>query len=140
MVVIREVCQSDAVALARLVTSLDYPVEAEELWQRIKKMPQESYATLVAQSGDQIAGFIGLLTLPVYEHPQPIGWILALSVAPEHRSQGIGRMLIEAAEDYYRKRGVTDLRVHSGAHRSGAHKFYEKAGYQKSGFRFKKAL
>lgn len=103
-------------------------------------MPPETYKTLVAEMKNQVAGFIGLLTLPVYEHTRPIGWILALCISPEHRRMGIGTALIKEAEAFYRSQGVTDVRLHSGIQRDEAHEFYEKMGFDKSGYRFKKKL
>ena len=140
MILLRHARPNDAKELAQLVTDLGYPVDSAELWSRIEKMPSGAYQTLVALMENKVAGFIGLLTLPVYEHPRPIGWILALCISPQHRRQGIGTALIHEAEKYYRTRGVTDMRLHSGIHRDEAHEFYEKMGFDKSGYRFKKKL
>ena len=140
MIRLRPAEPGDAKALAELVTDLGYPVDGAELWSRIEKMPHGTYQTLVAVMENGVAGFIGLLTLPVYEHPLPIGWILALCISPQHRREGLGTALIQEAEKYYRIQGVSDIRLHSGIHRDEAHKFYEKMGFDKSGYRFKKKL
>ncbi len=137
---IRSAVQTDAVELAELITELGYPAPAGEVWARIEKMPIETYETLVAVLDGRVVGFIGLLTLPVYEHSRPIGWILALCVSPRSQRQGVGRALIQATEAHYRDRGVTDVRLHSGLQREDAHEFYEKMGFAKSGYRFKKKL
>jgi GNAT superfamily N-acetyltransferase len=138
--VVREGCRQDAADLARLVTELGYPVGPDELWSRIEKMPPPLYHTLVAVNETRVVGFIGLLSLAVYEHAKPVGWILALCVAFDHRGQGVGTALLAAAENYFRKVGVIDIRLHSGLQRDGAHRFYEKMGFDKSGYRFKKTL
>jgi GNAT superfamily N-acetyltransferase len=140
MTLLRPAEPGDAAALAKLVTDLGYPVESEELWSRIKNMPDDTYHTLVALMENKVAGFIGLLTLPVYEHPRPIGWILALCISPDHRRKGIGTALLKEAEKYYLSRGVIDMRLHSGLQRDEAHVFYEKMGFDRSGYRFKKKL
>jgi GNAT superfamily N-acetyltransferase len=140
MILLRRAEPGDAKALAELVTDLGYPVDDAELWSRIGKMPHGTYETLVAVMENRVTGFIGLLTLPVYEHPRPIGWILALCISPRHRRKGVGTALIQEAEKYYRSQGVTDIRLHSGSHRDEAHEFYEKMGFDKSGYRFKKKL
>jgi GNAT superfamily N-acetyltransferase len=140
MIQVRNVTGTDAPGLAHLVTELGYPVEAEELWGRIERMPSGSYRTFVAVEEKEVVGFIGLLTLPVYEHSRPIGWVLALSVSPRARRKGIGTALIAAAEGFYRDEGVTDIRLHSGLQREEAHEFYEKMGFDKSGYRFRKRL
>ena len=137
---IRFATQTDAGELAELITGLGYPAQADEVWARIERMPVGAYETLVAVLEGRVVGFIGLLTLPVYEHSLPIGWILALCVSPESQRQGVGRALIQAAEAHYRDKGVTDVRLHSGLQREGAHDFYEKVGFAKSGYRFKKKL
>jgi ribosomal protein S18 acetylase RimI-like enzyme len=140
MIFIRDASPHDASDLANLVTELGYGVETKELWSRIEKMPPGFYRTLVAVEEDKVVGFIGLLTLPVYEHSRPIGWILALCVSVDQRDKGIGKSLIDAAESHYREEGVTDVRLNSGLQRDKAHGFYEKMGFDKSGYRFKKKL
>jgi GNAT superfamily N-acetyltransferase len=137
---IRPARQTDAIKLAQLITELGYPSQAGEVWSRIEKMPTETYETLVAVLDGDIAGFIGLLTLPVYEHSHPIGWVLALCVSSDRQRQGVGTALVQAAEAHYRGRGVIDVRLHSGLQREDAHEFYEKMGFGKSGYRFKKKL
>jgi len=84
MISIRDAISSDAHALAHLINELGYPAEARDAWSRVEKLP-ESYRTLVAVVEDRVVGFIGLLTLPIYEHPRPIGWILVLSVSATKR-------------------------------------------------------
>jgi ribosomal protein S18 acetylase RimI-like enzyme len=140
MILIREAIPNDAGELAELITELGYSVEARELWLRMEKMPATLYRTLVALSETKVVGFIGLLTLPVYEHAQPVGWILALCVASDNRGKGIGKALLSEAEKHYRSAGVLDIRLHSGLQRDEAHQFYEKLGFGKSGYRFKKKL
>jgi GNAT superfamily N-acetyltransferase len=139
-IAIRVAHGGDEVDLARLITELGYPTTAPELEARLPRMDRTYYRTFVAVEGDNVVGFIGLLTLPVYEHETPIGWILALCVAQEFRGRGIGKALLGATEEHYRANGVTDIRLHSGFQRDSAHEFYEKMGFDKSGYRFKKKL
>jgi len=53
-------------------------------------------------------------------------WVEDLAVSPEHRSQGVGRDLLEAAKDWARQRGATHLELDSGEARHDAHRFYER--------------
>ena len=140
MITIRDVRSEDAADLVSLIAELGYPVDQHELWSRIEKMPAEFYRTLVAVAENKVVGFVGLLTLPVYEHSRPIGWILALCVASDQRGNGVGKALMTAAEEHYRNQGVTDIRLHSGLQRDDAHGFYEATGFEKSGYRFRKKL
>src|ERR671915_271585 len=53
-------------------------------------------------------------------------WVEDLAVSPEHRSQGIGKALLDAAKDWARGRGATHLELDSGEARRDAHRFYER--------------
>jgi GNAT superfamily N-acetyltransferase len=67
----------------------------------------------------------------------PRCWVEDLAVSPEHRSQGVGKALLDAAKDWGRERGATHLELDSGEARADAHRFYEREepawrGYQYS--------
>src|SRR4029079_16653288 len=53
-------------------------------------------------------------------------WVEDLAVSPEHRSQGVGKALLDAAKDWARERGATHLELDSGLAREEAHRFYER--------------
>ena len=55
-------------------------------------------------------------------------WVEDLAVSPEHRSQGVGKALLEAAKAWARERGATHLELDSGEARVDAHRFYEREG------------
>ncbi len=61
----------------------------------------------VAEEGGRLLGFI---TLYVAEGRVNIGW---MGVLPEQQGQGIGKRLIEAAEDYCRERGISELATYT---------------------------
>jgi ribosomal protein S18 acetylase RimI-like enzyme len=136
---IRPYVNEDAAALAGLLSTLGYPATRDDVVGRMAAL-SDSHHTLVAVAGEKVAGFIGIVSLPVYEHPDPIGYILALSVSPAYQGQGIGKALLRAAEDWFRREGVKDIRVSSGLQREEAHRFYEQSGYAKTGYRFRKLL
>lgn len=139
MITIRPHTPGDFAAIAGLIATLGYPATVDVVAQRMAALSPD-HRTLVAEVGGEVAGFIGLVSLAIYEHSTRIGYILALSVSPDHQRQGVGKRLLRAAEDYFREQGVGDVRVSSGLHREEAHGFYEAAGYAKTGFRFRKAL
>ena len=139
MVKIRPYQEADAAAMAGLVTVLGYGAEAEEMRCRLASLSNDHH-TLIAELDGKAAGFIGLVSLAVYEHSRRIGYILALAVSPDQQRKGIGKALVAVAEDWFREEGVRDIRVSSGFHREDAHGFYEAAGYEKTGFRFRKML
>ena len=53
-------------------------------------------------------------------------WVEDLAVSPEHRSQGVGKALLDAAKDWGRSRGANHLELDSGEARKEAHRFYER--------------
>ena len=56
----------------------------------------------------------------------PRAWVEELAVHPEHRSQGIGARLLDAAKGWARERGATHLKLDSSTARTDAHRFYER--------------
>ena len=52
-------------------------------------------------------------------------WVEDLAVDPEHRSQGVGKALLDGAKAWARERGATHLELDSGEARTDAHRFYE---------------
>jgi len=64
-----------------------------------------------------------------------IAYVQELAVAEGHRSQGVGKQLMEAAEAWARERGADALLLDTGTKNEGAIRFYEvkMAGYRRIG-------
>jgi GNAT superfamily N-acetyltransferase len=58
----------------------------------------------------------------------PRCWVEDLAVSPDHRSQGVGKALLDAAKDWARDRGASHLELDSADTRGDAHRFYEREG------------
>jgi GNAT superfamily N-acetyltransferase len=56
----------------------------------------------------------------------PRCWVEDLAVSPEHRSQGVGKALLDRAKEWARERGATHLELDSADTRADAHRFYER--------------
>ena len=67
------------------MSSLGYPVAAEQLWSRMEKLSSNDHRTFVAEVDGQLAGFVGCSALSIYESDAPVCWIMALSVAEHFR-------------------------------------------------------
>lgn len=57
------------------------------------------------------------------------GHITTVGVAPEHRRRHLAQRLLERAEEMFRKRGATTMRLEVRAVNTGAQKLYLRAGY-----------
>ena len=55
-------------------------------------------------------------------------WVEDLAVHPEHRSQGIGKLLLDEAKRWAGARGANRLQLTSADARADAHRFYEREG------------
>jgi hypothetical protein len=80
VIAVRDARAEDAAALAELLGELGYCDGSQDVWSRIERMPSNAYRTLVAVHEGRVVGFIGLLSMQVYEHARPIGYILAMCV------------------------------------------------------------
>ena len=86
----------------------------------------EEAAVLVAEHRGDL---LGLCTAYLDMNSVRFGprcWVEDLAVSPEHRSQGVGKDLLDAAKDWARDRGATHLELDSSDTRKDAHRFYER--------------
>jgi len=59
----------------------------------------------------------------------PIGYFGLLSVEPDYQGRGLGRILIEQAEEFCREAGCSRMQIRVLNHRTELPPFYEKLGY-----------
>ena len=86
----------------------------------------EESTVLVAENRGELLGFASAcLDLNSVRYGLRC-WVEDLAVSPDHRSQGTGKALLEAAKDWARERGATHLELDSGEARHDAHRFYER--------------
>lgn len=130
---IRTARPEDAPAIAVLATQLGYPTSAEQAAARLRDVLNRSDgAVLVAEGEDgmaigwaHVAGTYGVQSDPFAE-------ILAMVVDEDHRSQGIGAALVEAALDWAGQNGFGTVRVRSNVVRERTHAFYERLGFRRT--------
>jgi GNAT superfamily N-acetyltransferase len=83
-------------------------------------------AILVAESDGELVGFCSAyLELNSVRFGRRC-WVEDLAVAPDSRSQRVGKALLDAAKDWARGAGATHLELDSGLDRTDAHRFYER--------------
>jgi len=66
--------------------------------------------------------------------------IQELAVSPRARKAGVGRALMQAAEDYARSVGLDCVLLNTWAFNIGAHDFYERLGYERLSMRMRRRL
>ena len=67
-------------------------------------------------------------------------WVEDLVVLPSQRSRGVGKLLLDAAEDWGRRHGCDFVQLHSGLGRKDAHRFYLTNGMEQDSLVFTKRL
>jgi GNAT superfamily N-acetyltransferase len=118
--------------VAGLLIELGYPGDSvEQVRERLARWTRaENSAVLVAEYQARLAGVVAVTAIPHFEHDGSWGRIVALVVAEGNRGRGIGRLLVEAAEQAALSLGCVTMELTSARRRPEAHAFYPAVGYQ----------
>lgn len=126
----RQARSNDAGEIARLATELGYPVQCEEMQQRLSRLLPDP-AHLVAVAGhrdDALSGWIHAENRFSLEGGARVE-IVGLMVDRRMQRQGIGGGLMELVESWATGLGPGKITVRSNVVRKAAHPFYEARGY-----------
>ena len=141
-VTVRPVTEADASEVCLICCDdLGYQCAKPLVKTRISQMDEARQAVFVAIFDGQIAGFIHVERYNTL-YFETMANILGLAVSTKFRKHGIGKALVEKAEDWANENDIALMRLNSGATRSGAHEFYRHLGYssEKNQLRFVKRL
>jgi len=136
---IRAARASDLPELVRLFGELGYEIQPDVLAGRLLAYERAGEKALVAADASSTGRLLGVATLhatPVLHRAGPVGRVTALVVDASVRGRGIGRALMERAEQWAAEQGCVLIEVTSNQRRVDAHKFYEGLGYERTSFRF----
>jgi GNAT superfamily N-acetyltransferase len=127
---IRECRSVDAASIAKLSAQLGYAVPADDMGCRLNHIADDpDHTVLVAciASGE----VVGWIDVGIVFHLQSGAYceIGGLVVAESVRSNGIGRKLVAAGEQWAASRGLMKVLVRSNAIRTDAHRFYLRENY-----------
>src|SRR5215510_9944556 len=125
---IRDARAADVPALAALVAELGYPTPEATMAVRLDAMIDAGEKVLVAERAGDIVGLLTLHVTPVLHRPTAVGRLTALVVAERARGAGVGRALVNTAEQLLASRGCALVEVTSNRRRTDAHAFYERLG------------
>jgi GNAT superfamily N-acetyltransferase len=137
---VRDAKPGDAARLVQLIHILGKEIDERSLRKNLTALKKAGETPLVATLGKQVIGLCGVSARVMIHRSAPIGRISPLVVADEAQGHGIGRMLVEAAEEWMRKRGCKLVEVTSNDRRGAAHAFYRHMGYERTSIRFAKTL
>ena len=126
---IRLATPADADRIAALFTDEGYPAGPSDIVERLGRFESEHSRVLVADHDGEVLGFVAVHALPRFEHSDRIVRIMALVVDAGVRERGIGRLLMDAAENAGREVGAAFAEVTAGHHRPDAQRLYEELGY-----------
>lgn len=132
-IIIEEAGVADISALSELMNELGYITSIHEMNVRFQNiLNQKDYKTFVATVDKEIVGMVGLTRNYAYEKNGFYVRVLALVTSHKVRQNGIGKKLMETAENWAREIGADTILLNCGnrEERAIAHIFYQKLGYQ----------
>jgi ribosomal protein S18 acetylase RimI-like enzyme len=127
--------------LIRSATAADLPsMEWDGEYRRYRRVYEQALEDarqgrrliLLAEVEGQVVGQIIVqlgTSHPSLDDGGGTAYLHALRVRPEHRGQGVGRSLIERAEDQLRQRGFRKAAIAAAKDNPRARRLYERLGY-----------
>jgi GNAT superfamily N-acetyltransferase len=137
---LRDAKPSDAPRLAELIHELGHEIGEKQVRKNLAALKKAGEIPLVATVDKSVVGLIGRHRMVTVHRPAPVGRIPVLVVAKDAQGLGIGRMLVDAVEQWCRDKGCQLIEVTSNDRRATAHAFYRHMGYERSSIRFFKKL
>jgi PhnO protein len=121
---IRPMVPDDAQRAAELSGELGYPATADAMRARLTQLGNlEDHIIYAACLLGDVAGWIDVGIVHHLQAPS-YGEIGGLIVSSNYRGLGIGKKLVEAAEQWIAAKGVATILVRSQVVREAAHRFY----------------
>lgn len=87
---------------------------------------------LAKDKSGKAAGYIELSTRSDYvenSESSPVGYIESIFVQPQHRKAGLGRQMVEFAEQWCRDKGYTELGSDAVIDNTLSHQFHKGVGF-----------
>ena len=137
---LRDAKPGDAPALVELIRFLGHEIDEKSVRKNLSRLKKLGETPIVATLDKRLVGLAGVHRTVTVHRDAPLGRLTILVVAKEAQKLKLGRMLVEAAEQWCRKRGCKLIEVTSNDRRAEAHAFYRHMGYEPTSVRFFKKL
>jgi GNAT superfamily N-acetyltransferase len=137
---LRDARPGDASRLVELIHELGHRVTEKQVRKNLVALKKLGETPVVATLGKNVVGLVGVHRMMTVHRPAPVGRIPVLVVAKEAQGLGLGRLLVDTAEQWCRKKGCQLIEVTSNDRRAVAHAFYRHMGYERTSIRFFKKL
>lgn len=127
---IRDLLERDLSSVRSLLCQLGYDVENARLESRVHSvLSAPLHFAVIAEIDDTVVGLLHVYERPALERPRE-AVVQALVVDESHREEGVGKVLMQAAEAWARDRGIGAVVLHTRIDRIGAQAFYARLGYE----------
>lgn len=143
--VVRHAAPADAAALVELGRAVGSEAEgwliSDAAWRGVseerrylKAVRRFPHAAVFVAEAEE--GVVGRLSIARDDHPASRHVAdLGLMVAAGHRRRGVGRALLEAAEEWAREAGIRKMELHVFPYNAPAIALYEQFGFRREGYR-----
>jgi GNAT superfamily N-acetyltransferase len=126
---LRKALVEDAADIARLAGELGYATSVEAMHERLVVLAAHpDHCITVAEREGHLLGWITVEHRRTLESGERVE-IVGLVVDAQCRGSGVGRLLVQAAEQWAHQLGFDTLCVRSNVLRDASHPFYERMGY-----------
>lgn len=137
-VIVRLATPSDFINIYQFVNELENTVFKKEIQEQIFNLnvSNPNIVYFIAEQNTTAVGFISCHFQYLLHHAELVGEIQEMFVVEKYRSEGIGKILLQAVIDEAKKRQIKLIEVTSNKIREKAHLFYLREGFKASHFKF----
>ena len=141
MIEIRACTAEDSAAVSTLLDELGYTVSIRQATEQVTELGKTGADPIfLALADGQILGLLALHLSRMLQYPSPIVRVTALVVDRRARRRGVGKLLMQHAEQVGSAAGCEFVELTSAMDRAEAHAFYRNIGYEPNSLRFRKPL
>ena len=131
----------DSAAVSTLLDELGYTVSIRQATEQVTELGKTGADPIfLALADGKILGLLALHLSRMLQYPSPIVRVTALVVDRRARRRGVGKLLMQHAEQVGSAAGCEFVELTSAMDRAEAHAFYRNIGYEPNSLRFRKPL